>query len=169
MGESMSSSGVNGAEWSDWSGSAMSVIRAALAEGVVAEYSYTFDPDTRWLGGATPHRDVIATVDGRPARRDAKSARIENGEVVFARWNAKPFSVADVDFITLVLLGESTTGFSFDFDARTAKMHADASIEDVWDVPTAAMNDLMPEHGSTQTTWRNVKLSTEVLEPYRVL
>jgi hypothetical protein len=169
MGENMSSSDVNGAKWSDWSGSAMSVIRAALAEGVAAEHSHTFDPDTRWLGGATPHRDVIATVDGWPARRDAKSVRVDNGEVVFARWNAKPFSVTDVDFITLVRLGKSTTGFRFDFDARTATMHADASIEDVWDVPTAAMNELMPEHSSTQPAWRNVKLSTEVLEPYRVL
>lgn len=169
MGENVSPSGTEGAEWSDWSGSAISVIRAALAEGVAAEHSHTLDPDTRWLGGATPHRDIIATVDGRPARRDAKSVRLDNGEVVFARWNAKPFSVIDVDFITLVRLGKSTTGFKFDFDARTATVHADASIEDVWDVPTAVMNELMPQHGPTQPTWRNVKLATEVLEPYRVL
>jgi hypothetical protein len=155
--------------WTDWSGSAMSVIRAALAEGVVAEHSHALDPDTRWLGGTTRHRDVIATVDGQPSRRDAKSVRIENGQVVIARWNAKPFSVTDVDFITLVLLGESSTGFKFDLESGTATMHGEARIETVWDVPTAVMNSLMRKREAGDPTWRNVHVDEELLNPYRVL
>lgn len=157
-------------EWTDWSGSAMSVVRAALAEGVVAEHSHGFDPDTRWLGGTTPHRDVVATVDGKPARRDAKSVRIEKSAVVFARWNAKPFSAEHVDFITLVHLGESLTGFRFDLEERSATMHADARIEDLWDVPTLAMNGLMRQHDpASDPNWRNVHIDVDLLNPYRIL
>lgn len=151
--------------FNDWSNCGLPTVRAVLAEAFTAEFAYSQDPDAKWPGGQRRGYDVI----GKDGRRDAKSVRIDkDGYIVLARRNAEPFDPERVDRLMLLHLSAST-GYRVNLASGTAELAASATILDAWDVPVAALNGAMEEHGDDDPTWRNALLDPAHLADYKVI
>lgn len=152
----------------DWPNCATVSVRGILAEAVTAEVAHSKGGDVTWIGNFRPGHDVVTTADdGTEVKRDAKSVVVSaNGTLTLARRNAQPFDPAKVDVLTLVQLDDTATGFEVDLGAGRVRMHAEAKIVAVWEVPVEDLNDMLPvpEPG---VTWRNVIFELAELEPYR--
>lgn len=149
---------------SDWSDCGLATVRAVLAEAITAEFAHSRDPGAIWHGGQQRGYDVTS----KDGNRDAKCVRIDkDGYIVLARRNAQPFDPDQVDRLMLLHLSASTR-YRVDLASGTAELAASASILDAWDVPVAALNQVMPEHSDDDPTWRNVLLDPADLAEYKV-
>jgi hypothetical protein len=148
----------------DWSDCGLATVRAVLAEAITAEFAHSQDPSATWQGGQQRGYDVTS----KDGKRDAKSVRIDkDGYIVLARRNAEPFDPERVDRLMLLRLSASTR-YRIDLASGTAELAASAIILDAWDVPVAALNRALPEHGDDDPTWRNVLLDPADLAEYKV-
>lgn len=148
----------------DWSDCGLATVRAVLAEAITAEFAHSQDPNAIWHGGQQRGYDVTS----KDGKRDAKSVRIdEDGYIVLARRNAEPFDPEKVDRLMLLHLSAST-GYRVDLTSGTAELAASATILDAWDVPVAALNQVLPEHRDDDPNWRNVLLDPADLAEYKV-
>ncbi len=123
----------------DWSDCGLATVRAVLAEAITAEFAHSQDPNATWQGG----------------------------QHVLARRNAEPFDPERVDRLMLLRLSASTR-YRIDLASGAAELAASAIILDAWDVPVAALNRALPEHGDDDPTWRNVLLDPADLAEYKV-
>lgn len=152
-------------ECHDWKDRGLAEIRAVLAEAITAEFAYLKDPDATWLGGQRRGHDVVSA----EGKRDAKSVRIDKaGYIILARRNAEPYDPERADRIMLLHL-DATTAYSVNLDSGTAELAAKARILNAWDVPVTELNQLLPDHGDDDPTWRNVELDPSDLAEYKVL
>lgn len=142
-------------------------VRALFAEGVAGEFAEKNAPgQARWHGGQRKGYDV-RIIDG--LRYDAKSVKVEKGEVVLARWNAVPYDPDKVDMLVLVQLEDTHTDVGIDLSAGTAVLHGTARIVAAWVVRVAELNALMEAHSDSGPNTRNVHLAMADLADYRQL
>ena len=155
----------DGADQLDWPGGALTSLRAGAAEAVVADLAWYEDQeasppgDTRWRGGHTRGVDVVGVL-----RRDAKHVTCKNGVVILCRFGGTPYDAEKVDRITLVELASATTGWFVAPDGQRGRGEIAFEVANVWDIPTADLNSMLPEPGN----YRNVELPATDLAPFLV-
>ncbi len=145
-------------ELSDWPGCGLTPLRAAAAEAVVANMAWYEEPETRWPGGNTHGADIHGKW-----RRDAKIVRRDGESVVLCRWGGRPYDTAKVDRIALVEFASATTGWKVREDG-SGRGEIVFQVANVWDIPTADLNGLMPDPGN----YRNVFVSVDDLSGYLI-
>ena len=127
--------------FNDWSDCGLATVRAVLAEAITAEFAHSQDPNATWHGGQQRGYDLTS----KDGKRDAKCVRIDkDGYIVLARRNAEPVDPERVDRLMLLRLSASTR-YRVDLASGTAELTASTSILDAWDVPVAALNQVLPE------------------------